>query len=235
MVAATVIVLAVNSSSSSLSVAVTRDGEVLGESVLIAHHEHVENLATLIKKLTADVGLDIEQIDGFGVATGPGSFSGIRVGLATIKGMALALSKPAMGISTLEILACAALEPGESGAPVIDARRGQIYTALYTKKGALDLVLEEGPLLLSAEDFLERPQLSYHSILVCGDSGSSLPAELANVVNRRLKFSTAFACAQLAEERFRLGDRGELHRIAPLYIRRSDAEEKREAFKGEHG
>ena len=72
-------------------------------------------------------------IDGFGVAIGPGSFSGTRVGLATIKGMALALGKPVAGISSLDILAWQALKDGEWGAPVIDARRGEIYTAFYRK------------------------------------------------------------------------------------------------------
>lgn len=228
MVTSAVIVLAVNSSSPSLSVAVTQDGEVLGESVLISNHEHLENLAPIIKKLTKDLELPLSQIDGFGVAIGPGSFSGIRVGLATVKGIALALGKPVCGISSLEILACAALEPGKSGAAVIDARRKQIYTALYKKQEPFTMVLEEGPALLSADDFLKSPKFNSNRILVCGDSGSSLPGELAHIVNRRLKFSTAVSCAGLTEERLRNGAAGPLHSIAPLYIRPSDAEAKRQ-------
>lgn len=222
------IVLAVNSSSASLSVAVTRDGEVLGETVVFSNHEHLERLPPAIRKLTGDLKLDLAQVDGFGVAIGPGSFSGIRVGLATVKGMALALGKPVCGISTLEILACAALEPGESGAPVIDARRKQVYTALYTKEQPFKLTLEEGPLLWSADDFLKNPAFNSKRILICGDSNSSLPGELANVVNRRLKFSTAVSCAGLTEERLRKGKAGPLHAISPLYIRPSDAEAKRQ-------
>ena len=129
------VILAVHSTSASLSVAITENRVVLREVILPPDRKHLENLAPLIRDLTAELHLSVLDFDGFGVAMGPGTFSGTRVGLATIKGMALALAKPVAGISSLDILAWQALKDGEWGASVIDARRGEIYTAFYRKSG----------------------------------------------------------------------------------------------------
>jgi tRNA threonylcarbamoyladenosine biosynthesis protein TsaB len=228
-----VIVLAVHSSTPSLGVAVTQNGRVLGETILVSNHEHLEKLATVIRELMAHLGLNLREIDGFGVAIGPGSFSGIRVGLATVKGLALALGKPVAGISSLEILAWAALESGESGLPVIDARRGQVYSACYEKDG-MNLGLVEGPLLLTVDQFFVRARLLLNSIPICEDIDSSMPTQFSNLRNRQVNVSRPVACALIAENRFKLGVPDNLHLLAPLYVRRSDAEEKRSSYTDEN-
>jgi tRNA threonylcarbamoyladenosine biosynthesis protein TsaB len=142
-----------------LSVAITENRVVLREVILPPDRKHLENLAPLIRDLTAELHVSVLGIDGFGVALGPGSFSGTRVGLATIKGMALALAKPVAGISSLDILAWQALKDGEWGAPVIDARRGEIYTAFYRKSGE-EVMLVAGPMLIKAEEFSQHTRKS---------------------------------------------------------------------------
>lgn len=221
------IILAVHSTSASLSVAITENQVVLRESVLPPARKHLENLAPLIKDLAAELNLSLRGIDGFGVAIGPGSFSGTRVGLATIKGMALALAKPVAGISSLDILAWQALKDGECGAPVIDARRGEIYTAFYRRSGE-DVMLISGPMLIKSGEFLEHSQKVGCSLLLCGDSVvDDIVESMPNLVRSPVNAPSAAACALLACERIRRGDADDLHLLTPLYIRRSDAEEKK--------
>lgn len=221
------VILAVHSTSASLSVAITENRSILHEVVLPPDRKHLEQLAPLIRDLTAELHLSVLDIDGFGVAMGPGSFSGTRVGLATIKGMALALAKPVVGISSLEILAWQALKEGERGAPVIDARRGEIYTAFYKKSGER-LALVSGPMLIRAEEFSQYAEKVSGGLLLCGDPVlDHLVGSIPNLVRSPVAAPSAAACALIAYERIRQGKADDLHLLTPLYIRRSDAEEKK--------
>jgi tRNA threonylcarbamoyladenosine biosynthesis protein TsaB len=222
-----VVILAVHSTSASLSVAVSANRVVLRETILPPARRHLENLAPLIRDLTAELNLSLTSIDGFGLAIGPGSFSGTRVGLATIKGMALCLVRPVAGISSLGILAWQALQDGEWAAPVIDARRGEIYTAFYRKSGE-DAILVSGPMLIKLGEFSEHAEKVGGPLLLCGDSVlDHLVDSIPNLVRSPVNAPSAAACALLAYERLRRGDADDIHLLTPLYIRRSDAEEKR--------
>jgi len=171
--------------------------------------------------------LSVLDIDGFGVAMGPGSFSGTRVGLAMIKGMALALAKPVAGVSSLDILAWQALKDGEWGAPVIDARRGEIYTAFYRKSGD-NVMLIAGPMLIKAEEFSQHAEKFSGELLLCGDPVlDHLVESIPHLVRSPVADPSAAACALIAYERIRQGNADDLHLLTPLYIRRSDAEEKK--------
>jgi tRNA threonylcarbamoyladenosine biosynthesis protein TsaB len=220
-------ILAVHSSSPCLGVAISQGDEVLGERVLSPGRKHLENLAPLIGDLTGRLGIDLSELDAFGVACGPGSFSGIRVGMAVIKGLGLALGKPVAGISSLEILAWQALEKGQTGAAVVDARRDQVYTGIY-KRDANGLVLIDGPMLIGKTEFLGLIRRACDRTVICGDSAvnellESLPGPL---IGKTVEHSPS-ACALLAWNRLSRGNKDELHTLAPLYIRRSDAEENR--------
>ncbi len=224
------IILGVHSTSAYLSVAVTENALVRGEVVLPPARKHLENLACVIKDLTAELRLNVMSIDGFGVALGPGSFSGVRIGLATIKGMALVLGRPISGISSLDILAWQALRDGEWGAPIIDARRSEIYTAFYRKSGG-NLTLVSGPMLIKAEEFLRYAEEVSSRLLICGDSVlDHLVASNSNLTKSPVSVPSAGVCALLAYERIMRGDTDDLHTLTPLYIRRSDAEEKRSSI-----
>jgi tRNA threonylcarbamoyladenosine biosynthesis protein TsaB len=222
-----VVILAVHSTSPSLSVAITENRAVLREVILPADRKHLENLAPLMRDLTQELHLNVLDIDGFGVAMGPGSFSGTRVGLATIKGMALALAKPVAGMSSLDILAWQALKDGQWGAPVIDARRDEIYTAFYRKSGER-LILVAGPMLIRAEEFSQHAESVPSEVLLCGDHVlDHLVVSIPNLVRSPVTGPSAAACSLLACEKMREGNADDLHLLTPLYIRRSDAEEKK--------
>jgi tRNA threonylcarbamoyladenosine biosynthesis protein TsaB len=222
-----VLILAVHSTTARLAVAVTQDGRVLIERILPPSREHMENIAILIRRIAEMVEIELGEFDGFGAAIGPGSFSGIRVGLAVMKGLAFALKKPVFGISSLEILARQAFDDGRSTLPVIDARRKEVFTAVYQKSGNR-MVLSEGPHLTGSVGFLEILDRTPGPVVVCGDRVmDSLVESRPNVFRSIVEEPLPSVCAVLTEECIRRGEPGNVHGLTPLYVRRSDAEEKR--------
>ncbi len=221
------IVLALHSTTPRLGVAITRDGDILAEQILSRSREHLENVPRAIGDLTETAGVPLEQVDGFGVAIGPGSFSGIRVGLAVVKGLALALKKPAVGVTSLEILAWRAAGNGELAVPVLDARRQEVYAAVFRRQ-ANDVALVEGPYLMELHDFPRLLERYADPLVVCGDHvADALVESRSNVVRSPVEGPSPAACAVLTEARLQLGDPGGVHSLMPLYIRRSDAEVNR--------
>jgi tRNA threonylcarbamoyladenosine biosynthesis protein TsaB len=196
--------------------------------VLPPSREHLENLALIIMELTGRIGIRLGEVDGFGVATGPGSFSGIRVGLAMVKGMALALGKPVAGVSTLEVLAWEALQEGQAGIPVIDARRGQIYTAFY-RKGSYGLEQIREAQVVGPDEFAELASRACERVIICGDhTMDHLVGVTGNLSRSPVEIPSPSVCANLAQARIQSGEAAGVHGVAPLYVRRSDAEEKRD-------
>jgi tRNA threonylcarbamoyladenosine biosynthesis protein TsaB len=205
---------------------VVRSGRVAYERSLPPDRKHVENLAGLIEDVLKGAHCDLSHMDAFAVTTGPGSFSGIRIGLAVAKGMALALRKPLIGVSCLEALAWESLAEGESGVPIIDARRGEIYTALYRRNGTRAAVVE-GPFLMRVDELEGFTRRFSGRLVLSGDPpDNSLAASRPNTVRSPVEAVSAAACALIAHSRLERGETDDVHGLTPLYIRRSDAEEK---------
>jgi tRNA threonylcarbamoyladenosine biosynthesis protein TsaB len=220
-------VLAVHSTSPSLGIALT-DGETsIGRKVLAPGKNHLENLAPLIRDLMKEADTELRDVDGFGVAIGPGSFSGIRVGMAAVKGMALVLGKPVVGISSLEILAWEGLLDGDSGVAVIKAGRGDLYAALYGKTQT-PLSLLRGPMLIPGTDIGEFLVEVGAKIIVCADASAAGEDQWDSFsATVRVVDHSPVGCGLLANKRLERQDHDSVHSIKPLYIRRSDAEVKR--------
>ncbi len=224
------LVLAVHTTSSRLGVAVAEPERVRREIVLPPSKEHLENLAPTIQTLTRELGLNLTDIHGFAVAIGPGSFSGIRIGLATIKGVALALNKPVVGISSLEILAAEGLSVGETGAAIIDARRHEVYIAAYQRTNH-GLLVRTSPRLMgvdAVEDTLNR--FTNGSLIITGEPVDGLSDKPS--ISFRPTSHSAARCALLGCERLLKNQADNLHELGPVYIRKSDAEEKAAARPG---
>jgi tRNA threonylcarbamoyladenosine biosynthesis protein TsaB len=124
------IVLALDTAAGACSAAVTRDGAVLASLSEPMTRGHQERLAPLVQQVMTEAGLEFAQLARIGVTVGPGSFTGLRVGLAFAKGLGLALSRPCIGVGTLEALAASDPGPGLTAA-VIDAKRGQVYLQVF--------------------------------------------------------------------------------------------------------
>lgn len=126
------VTLALDTSSRALSVAALRDDELLAELFIDAGRRHEETLVPAVEQVLFCSGLVMGDIDLFACCAGPGSFTGLRVGLATARGFAQATSKPLVTVSSLEALASNAMQgEGLNVCPMLDARRGEVYAACY--------------------------------------------------------------------------------------------------------
>jgi tRNA threonylcarbamoyladenosine biosynthesis protein TsaB len=130
------IVLGLDTALAACSVAVTRDGEVLAAADEPMLRGHQERLAPMVQEVMAAAGLPFSALDRIGVTVGPGSFTGLRVGLAFAKGLGLALGKPCVGVGTLEALAASEPGPGLTVA-AIDAKRHQVYLQAFESGAAV--------------------------------------------------------------------------------------------------
>ncbi len=131
------LILAMESSAKSASAALVRDGALLAQSFSCSGLTHSRTLLPMAEGVLDAAGVKIADVDCLAVAQGPGSFTGIRIGVSAVKGLAWAAEKPAVGVSTLEAMAYHGLAAGE-GALVcccMDARRAQIYNALFEIRG----------------------------------------------------------------------------------------------------
>jgi tRNA threonylcarbamoyladenosine biosynthesis protein TsaB len=214
-------ILSVDTSSEHGSVAVVADGEPLGEVRLISSIQHSERLFRSIDFLFHHVDLSLDDIDLFAAARGPGSFTGLRIGLAAMEGFAFANGKPSAGISTLAALAWQTGETDGAVAPVLDARRGDVYTALFRREGEALLELQPAAVLKPAQWVSGLPE---GVISFCG----------GGVMKYRSLFETKRHCRivtvdpYLATSIARMAGTSNREDLAPLYIRKSDAEVGRE-------
>lgn len=129
------IVLAIDSTAVSGSVAVCRDEELLGEFTLNVGNTHSETLLPMVESVLKACGMTVSDVDVFACDEGPGSFTGVRIGASTIKGLAFNSGKPCIGVSTLEALAHNLVGFEGIACPVMNARRNQVYNALFTVNG----------------------------------------------------------------------------------------------------
>lgn len=181
-------ILAIDTTSALGSVALLEDGQILVEKSWQEASSHTALLPIQLQKLMNDAKVSLKDIDLFAVAKGPGSFTGIRIGLAFVKGLCLQSKKPAIGISTLEAMALQA--PDGCISPMIDARRDQIFAALYHKKGeVLETLIEEQAEF--PEKFFQKikslPQIDFQRVIFFGSGAQKylelLKKEIGNEVS----------------------------------------------------
>ena len=123
--------LAVDTSSKFLCVAVIKDEKILAQYNKVHERQHSVLLLSKIEKVLRSSGLSLCDMDCFAVDIGPGSFTGLRIGIAAVKGLSLAMNKPIIGICSLDLIAALQPETGKMICPVIDAKRQQVYGAFY--------------------------------------------------------------------------------------------------------
>ena len=213
-------VLAVDTSSERGSVCLVDDSSVLGEIRLKRSVQHSDRLFRSIDFLLRYVPFELPDIDLFVAARGPGSFTGLRVGLAAMEAFSAAHDKPGVGISTLEALAWKCGFTGTWIAPVIDARRGEVYGGLYRREGAT-LTQVQPPTVMRPEEWFTS--LPASEIVFCGD-GALRYREFITRAEWSIVEVDLYLATTLAELALQPG-RGPL---SPLYVRRTEAEIVRE-------
>lgn len=228
------IILAIDTSETRGSVALLRSGQTIAT---VAHKENVDYSEWLLPKVgevLAAGETKMEHLDLLAVATGPGSFTGLRVGLTTVKAWAEVYGKPIVGVSRLEAIArCRRHEAATSFvAAFYDAQRGQIFGALYRSSFGRRARIED-ELVISPEDFLEWVEKQAGKEKVMWISlDPPMVTDLAGWKKRSERGDTMCVCAPelapvigaLAEERARIGEFSDPLELDANYVRRSDAE-----------
>ena len=227
------LILAVDTTTPSGSVALLRDGDVLGEFDLESPSTHSARLLRSIDLILQANNLEIQAVDAFAVAAGPGSFTGSRIGVTAVKSLAFASGKMVAPVSTLEALASKiAAPPARLACPILDAKRGEIYAALFeVRSGRLVEDIPQGA--YDPDAFFAR--LPAHRVTSFIGNGLALYREkLLTYVRDKARFPrrSPFIAAEVG----RLGHgllvagKGVAARdLEPLYFRKSQAEEKKAA------
>ncbi len=227
--------LALDTALAPASCALVEDGAVLMELTTRNGKNHSARIIPLVEALLSLVDKKPEAVDLFAVSAGPGSFTGLRIGVVTIKGMAYALQKPAIGVNTLDSLAYSVPDFPGLICPMIDARNNQVYTALYRRREQELATVREAVGLPVDQwaDTLSSVLSPGESLLLVGDGAPLHKAYLESLFPDRvfsaepeLFMPRAAAVALLAEQSYRKGKAEDFSpfNLEPFYLRPSQAE-----------
>ncbi len=222
-------VIGIETSGNIGSVAVCEDDTVVGERYFEKGMRHGKELITSIKAIFEDIHWKPDNIDLIAVSAGPGSYTGLRVGITCAKTLAYALNKPVVAVPTLDVLAENALADSYSVCPILDAKRMCVYACVYkcrngTKERASDfLIIPPGELLA----LLPRP------VIIFGD-GTKPYLETFNqegimIGEEEMGIAKARAVARLGRRLYESGERCNIATLAPLYLRKPEPVEKLES------
>ena len=223
------LVLAVDTSAKVSSVSLVKDKQLLAITTLNTGNTHSETLLTSVNGLMGFANVSASDIDLFAVSAGPGSFTGIRIGVALVKGLAFGHKKCA-GVSTLEALARNL--DGQSGiiCPVMDARRSQVYNALFKyENGRLVRLCEDR--LITLEE-LKNELLTYNEdVRLVGDGYGIAEKYLADlrIINTPeiYRHQNAYSVAMCALDMYEKGEYCDDETLLPIYLRQPQAERER--------
>jgi len=225
-------ILAFETSAKAASVALLEDGLLLGESYQNTGMTHSQTLLVMAQDLLRQCSLTVDAVDAVAVANGPGSFTGVRIGVAAAKGFAWGGEKPCVGVSTLEAMALSLGAYRGYVCPVMDARRNQVYNALfYVNQGELKRITEDRAIALS-ELAAELTGVAEPVFLV-GDGSvlthKTLSGKLPNLVlpPEHKRHQRAVGVALAAEKQLLAGGESDGALLQPNYLRLSQAERER--------
>ena len=182
--------LAIDTSTSTLSVSVANEKQILGETNKYLKHQHSSQLVPTINNLLSDLSLTTHDLTAVGVAVGPGSYTGIRIGVTVAKTLAWAEQIPLYSVSSLLVLAMNAYDFPGLIVPLIDARRERVYTAIFNKKEAnLEEILTERVLTLT--DLLIEVKKFKKPALFLGDALNIYQQQITATLGKQAEFATA--------------------------------------------
>jgi len=226
-------VLAIDTSTSMAGIAVSDESGLLAEYMLRDMKTHSQKLVPMLNDMLNSLQLTAADIDIYAAITGPGSFTGLRIGVTTIKSLAYAVKKPTVGITSLDALAnAAAVREDTVVCPMMDARNNQVYTALYkTRNGLMENFTGYMGVHVSVLVGHIEEQFGDASILFTGD-GVKLHKDFLKIeLKDRCIFAPDFALQQMAASAAQLALsralRGDVHssmELTPFYLRPSQAE-----------
>lgn len=226
-------ILALDSSGLVATVAILEDGQTLAEYTVNYKKTHSQTLLPMLDEIVKMIEFDLSTIDAIAVAGGPGSFTGLRIGSATAKGLGLALKKPLVHIPTLDGMAYNLFGNAELICPIMDARRNQVYTGLYRFTNNEFMVVEE-QMAVSIEELMEKLNEYGETVTFLGDGVPVYKEQLENGLKIPFYFAPAHMSRQRASAVGALGMKyfaeGKIETAMehqPDYLRLSQAERER--------
>lgn len=230
-------ILAIDSSGLVASVALIEDWECIAEYTINYKKTHSQTLVPMLEEIRNMIDLDLDSIDGIAVAAGPGSFTGLRIGSATAKGLGQALKKPLISIPTVDGLAYNLLGSDKVICPLMDARRNQAYTGLYEfirveKQWELSVIKPQ--CAVSIEEIIASINEKGREVIFLGDGVPVFEKQLEEKVKVPFSFAPASCNRQraatvgtLALEYMKQGKLQAAEEHEPEYLRLSQAERER--------
>ena len=226
------LILAFETSAKAASAALLEDGRLLGESYQNTGLTHSQTLLVMAENLLAQCGKTVAEVTAVAVAAGPGSFTGVRIGVAAAKGFAWGRQLPCYGVSTLEAMALSLGAWQGYVCPCMDARRSQVYNALFSvNQGTLERLREDRAIALS--ELAEELKALDGPIFLVGDGSTltyrTLSGEIPNLVlpPEHRMHQRADGVALLAAQKIAAGEPGDANALTPNYLRLSQAERER--------
>ena len=223
------LILAFESTAKAASTALVRDGKLVSQYSQCSGLTHSRTLLPMGEDMLKNAELKLADVDLLAVAHGPGSFTGVRIGVSMVKGLAWASDKPCVGVSTLEAMAWHGLAAGGLICPVMDARRSQVYNALFRMEDGRPVRLtEDRPIALT--ELAEELRAYKERVFLVGDgaelsfrtlSALGLPCDLAP---ENLRMQSAWGVAMAAMDK----TPGTADELLPVYLRLSQAERERQ-------
>lgn len=227
-------ILGIETATRTGGVAIVSENGVLAEYTLNIEVTHSERLMSTVDRVFKDTGLRMASIDGFGVSIGPGSFTGLRIGLSTVKGLAFTTGKPVAAVPTLKALAWNTPHARYPVCPLLDARKKEVYAALYRYDGK-ELVQDLRETVLPLAELAERVA---GEVLFTGEGARLFAGDIerlfagrAHLAPRSATVPSAASIAEIALNMISVGRQTGPDGLSPMYIRRPEAElawEKRE-------
>lgn len=219
-------ILSIDSSSVTASVAITENGIVLAENFINNGLTHSQTLMPMVEQTLAESGISIKDIDLFAITNGPGSFTGIRIGIASVKGMADALNKKCLAVSTLEAIAEPLKNEDVIACAVMDARCNQVYTATFQKGKRL---CEDKAVLI--DELGEELKQYDKKVVFIGDGSVLCYEKLNNIITEcetaddEIRYIHAKSIGFISEEKISKGEEPiDAENLVPFYLRLPQAE-----------
>jgi len=222
--------LAVDTSGLTASCAVVEDGKVIAEVSTKHGKTHSQKILPMIKTTLSMLDREMKDVDLFASSIGPGSFTGLRIGVVTIKGLAYSLKKPAYGVPTLDALAYSMPDFNGIISPMLDARNNQVFTAFYRKlNGRLEKLSPDSGITI--KDWIDKAGEFNEDIMVLGDAADLHLPRLKEIFGNKIfcpqlamTYPRGSAIALLAEEAYYNNDVLTAYELEPFYLRKSQAE-----------
>ena len=225
-------ILMIDTSGPACGVAIVKDGKAVYEAELTVGMTHSQRLMPMVDAAMAMTGMTMEEIDLFGAVVGPGSFTGVRIGVSTVKALAHAAGKPCIGIDALEALAMNVPEFDGVVCPILDARAQQVYGAMFEAGMPPKRLMEDEAEKLSL--FLDRVEATGKRAIFVGDGVAVSEKAIRERLNDKAVFAPAAQqglralCAAMLAETY--ADKAQDYiNLLPLYLRAPQAERERAA------